>query len=46
MDALAERFQVGPHLPGRLPLRPQPRLLLVLGGQRLAPDGNLLTAVF
>jgi hypothetical protein len=42
---VAERLQVCPYLPGLLTLRPQPRLLLVLGGQRLAAAGNLLTAI-
>ena len=45
-DALAEGLQVRPDLLGRLPLGPQPGLLLALGGEDLPPAGDPLTPVF
>jgi hypothetical protein len=44
-DPFAERLQVRPHFLGRAPLRPQPVPPLILGGQRLTPGSNPLTAI-
>lgn len=45
-DALAERLQVRPDLPGRLPLGLQPRLLLALGAEDFPPAGDLRPPIF